>query len=161
MTTTIGSRAGKLALVRVQDSATGTPVVVGGVKSFNIVQEGRNVEDTEMSDFFVTRLGNLLDAKVELAGGRRLSDAGQAMILDGLRYGTGVWMLMRPASSLEWQQHMMVTKFTTDVQIDGRAEFSCDLEGTGIVDDRVVPGIALGTQDDDFLTTQADDLLST
>lgn len=157
----VASRAGRLGLIRVALTSASTAYPVSGVSDFTFDQSGQLVTDTELLDAHVTRIANLHDAKLAVSGGRRASDTGQQMLLSALSGGTSLYVLVRPATALETAQLMLITKFTTDVAIDGRAEFSCELEGTGATEQDVSTGIAIGTQADDKLTTQAGDILST
>lgn len=150
------STAGKNTLVKIASAAApSTHIVLGGL--FAVSQEGMgaNINDAEFGDQFIPRLAALRDARVSLEGARRASDAGQVILMAALASGASVWITVRP-----FLQEMRIAKFTTDVQVDGRAEFTCDLEGTGLLSQNL-PGLKLATEDLDYIRTQGDDFITT
>ena len=155
----MSSVAGKSSLVKIAATDTSNPVVIGGLFAFSHDAGGQNLEDAEFGDQFIPRISNLRDAKVTMEGARRASDAGQVILMAALASGDSVWLTIRPSERGLFRQELKIAKFTTDVQVDGRAEFTCECEGTGVISESL-PGMRIGTENWNYLRTQDSNYLT-
>jgi predicted secreted protein len=160
MSSTYGAHAGKRSVVKVSLTQEGLHYVVAGIHDFTHEMEGETTDDSEMTVQWIQRIRGLASSTLTLNGGRRADDiTGQNLLYESLRDGTSVWVTVRPTSHGEYRQEMRVSKYGVDVELAGRGEWVCELQGIGAIE-IAVSGLKIGTEGGDYLMTEDLDYLS-
>jgi predicted secreted protein len=128
------SVAGRKSSILVSTTVGGSYSQVQGVKSITHTLNGTMVDDSEMGVNWNQRIQGLKDCKVSFTGGRRSADTnGQEIIKTAFLNDTDLYVQVLWDGTNGYQFYGKVSKFEVQTSVEGKAELSCDIEGSGAV----------------------------
>lgn len=117
------------------DGTTWTSAEIAGVTSLQVGRERNLIDITHFKDTTgaVKRLAGLKDAKASLSGNLDLADTNQNALRSRYDDGVQFWIGWKWDGSTRLKLPCFVASYSENATPDGAVEFSCELEGHGVI----------------------------
>lgn len=130
----MAENAGHLVVVGIHTAIGGPYVEIDGVTSVSVPQERTSLETTNFADAtgHKTRITGLKDTKISLSGNIDYADSAQSQLRSRYDDGASTFLQIKfdGAAGTGKDGEFKVVSYQESAEVDGLAEFSCELEGS-------------------------------